>query len=136
MFCRKISLFLILIAMVLPASAKGYLHSSREAKYSASELQTIKNAADNGEYYPDNQTLIKKIKYRYKKSIKNSYSKKTGYLYKKEIYDLQKIEFSLCVVDKSIKELNSFDEYIQCMKTNILAGNWFILYDRNAYRKK
>ena len=60
MFCRKISLFLILIAMVLPASAEGYLHSSREGKYSASELQTIKNVADNGEYYPDNQTLIKK----------------------------------------------------------------------------
>ena len=78
----------------------------------------------------------KKIKYRYKKSIKNSYSKKTGYLYEKEIYDLQKIEFSLCVVDKSIKELNSFDEYIQCMKTNILAGKWFILYDSNTYGKK
>lgn len=47
--------------MVLPASAEGYLHSSREGKYSASELQTIKNAADNGEYYPDNQTLMEKI---------------------------------------------------------------------------
>ena len=74
----------------------------------------------------------KKIKYRYKKSIKNSYSKKTGYLYKKEIYDLQKIEFSLCVVDKSIKELNSFDEYLQCMKTNIIADKWFVLYDKTV----
>lgn len=49
MFCRKISLLFVLVAMVLSASAEEYLHSSREGKYSASELQSIKTAADNGD---------------------------------------------------------------------------------------
>ena len=49
MFCRKISLLFVLVAMVLSASAEEYLHSSREGKYSASEMQEMKDAVDNGD---------------------------------------------------------------------------------------
>ncbi len=49
MFCRKMIIFFSLFTMCTLMSAEGYLHSSREGKYSKSELQEIKKAADNGD---------------------------------------------------------------------------------------
>ncbi len=42
-------IFFSLFTMCTLMSAEGYLHSSREGKYSKSELQEIKKAADNGD---------------------------------------------------------------------------------------
>ena len=79
----------------------------------------------------------KTVKYRYKKNIQNPYNKKTRtYQYEKEIYDLFRIEFTLCVVDKSLKDLNSYDEYKEYMSKNILKDKWYVLYDKDQEIKK
>ena len=42
-------IFFSLFTICTLVSAEGYLHSSREGKYSASEIQEMKNAVDNGD---------------------------------------------------------------------------------------
>ena len=88
----------------------------------------------------------KKTKYRYKgmvspeqKNDKKSAIKKkkmkTG-VSKADISGTKKAMYSLCIIDKPISEIRTFDEYIQCMKSNLLGDKWFVLYDKADDEKK
>lgn len=55
----------------------------------------------------------KEIQYRYKQ--KKNTIKNVSFL------DFSKIELSLCIIDKNIKEIKSFDEYLECIKNNLLS---------------
>ncbi|MBQ5400058.1 MAG: hypothetical protein IIU15_02350 [Treponema sp.] len=76
--------------------------------------------------------LYEKLEYRYK--IKIHYKSKIpkNNLSKEDVLAVPKIAYSICVVDTPISEIKSFDEYLQCMKTNILADKRFVLYDKTA----
>lgn len=78
----------------------------------------------------------KKFKYKYKIRIHYKSKIPKNNLSKEDVLAVPKLAFSICVIDKHISEIKSFDEYIQCMKTNILAGKWFILYDKTTDGKK
>lgn len=84
----------------------------------------------------------KAIKYRYKKQLAkksnkdaddkpNKKKKKEG-LTKEDVLSVKRIVYSICVVDTPITELQIFDEYLQCMKTNILTDKIFVLSDTSG----
>ena len=61
----------------------------------------------------------KKVRYRYKKRI--------NYNFKTKITNKTTIKYSICVIDKNIKDINNFEEYLQCMKDNLLYNKIFVL---------
>lgn len=77
----------------------------------------------------------KKLKYRFKIRINYKSKIKKNCLSKEDVLSVPKIAYSICVIDKPIGDIQCFDEYLECMKTNILADKRFILYDKNLNAK-
>ena len=61
----------------------------------------------------------KKVKYRYKKKI--------NYNLKTKITNNININYSICVINTNITDINNFEEYLQCMRNNILSDEIFLL---------
>ena len=127
-----------------PKGAKGFLRAvddtflvipNNDANYGENGI-----VAAHEPYWNESECIElktnKKIKYKYK--IRISYKSKIpkNNLSKEDVLAVPKLAFSICVIDRHISEIKSFDEYIQCMKTNVLADKRFILYDKTTDGKK
>lgn len=123
-----------------PKGAKGFLRAvddtflvipNNDAKYGEDGI-----AYSHEPYWNESECIElkpnKKLKYRYKIRIHYKSKIPKNNLSKEDVLAVPKIAYSICVVDTPISEIKSFDEYLQCMKTNILADKRFILYDKTA----
>lgn len=60
-----------------------------------------------------------KIKYRFKINQNPNITEK--------LLNVSNINFSLCIIDKNIKEIISVNEYLYCIKNNLLLNKFYVL---------